>query len=75
VEEASQDSGGFDDGALNQDLPSFAPGERVVHKTFGSGSVVTVSGFGRDLKVVVDFDEVGEKRLLARYAGLEKDWP
>ena len=75
VEEASQDPGGFGDGALNQDLPSFAPGERVVHKTFGSGSVVTVSGFGRDLKVVVDFDEVGEKRLLARYAGLEKDWP
>ncbi len=75
-EDASQEPSGFEAGdALNQDLPSFSPGERVVHQTFGSGSVVTVSGFGRDLKVVVKFDEVGEKRLLARYAGLEKDWP
>ena len=75
LEDASQEAATDPDEALNQDLPSFAPGERVVHKTFGSGSVVTVSGFGRDLKVVVDFDGVGEKRLLARYAGLEKDWP
>jgi DNA helicase-2/ATP-dependent DNA helicase PcrA len=60
---------------MNQDLPRFAPGERVLHATFGSGAVVEVTGFGRDLKVTVDFDDVGRKRLLARYASLEKDWP
>ena len=60
---------------MNQDLPSFNPGERVVHGTFGSGAVVEVTGFGRDLKVTVDFDDVGRKKLLARYASLEKDWP
>ena len=60
---------------LNQDAPRFVRGERVVHPTFGSGSVVEVSGFGRDLKVVVDFDDVGRKKLLMRYASLEKDWP
>jgi len=64
-----------EDVALNQDLPSFQPGERVVHKTFGSGTVMKISGFGRDLRVTVEFDDVGEKRLLVRYAGLEKDWP
>jgi hypothetical protein len=37
--------------------------------------VVEVTGFGRDLKVAVDFDDVGRKRLLVRYANLEKDWP
>ena len=63
------------DAGLNQDLPRFAKGERVVHPTFGSGSVVEVTGFGRDLKVTVDFDTVGTKKLLARYASLEKDWP
>lgn len=63
------------DEAMNQDLPRFVEGERVLHKTFGSGSVVEISGFGRDLKVTVDFDDVGTKRLLVRYAGLEKDWP
>jgi len=47
----------------------------VIHKTFGSGTVAKISGFGRDLRVTVEFDDVGEKRLLVRYAGLEKDWP
>ena len=63
------------DAGMNQDLPRFTPGERVVHATFGSGAVVEVTGFGRDLKVTVDFDDVGRKKLLARYASLEKDWP
>ena len=61
--------------SMNQDLPRFVKGERVVHETFGSGSVVEISGFGRDLKVTVDFDEAGRKKLLLRYASLEKDWP
>ncbi len=64
-----------EDIGLNQDLPRFVKGERVVHGTFGSGSVVEISGFGRDLKVTVDFDEAGRKKLLLRYASLEKDWP
>ena len=64
-----------EDVGMNQDLPRFVKGERVVHDTFGSGSVVEISGFGRDLKVTVDFDEAGRKKLLLRYASLEKDWP
>jgi DNA helicase-2/ATP-dependent DNA helicase PcrA len=60
------------DFSLNQDLPRFVKGERVVHATFGEGSIVDVSGFGRDLKLLVEFDEVGRKKLLARYAGLER---
>ncbi len=59
---------------LNQDRPRFVKGERVAHATFGSGSVLEVSGFGRDLKVTVDFDTVGRKKLLVRYAGLERDY-
>jgi DNA helicase-2/ATP-dependent DNA helicase PcrA len=58
--------------SLNQDLPRFVKGERVVHATFGEGSILDVSGFGRDLKLVVEFDEIGRKKLLARYAGLER---
>jgi DNA helicase-2/ATP-dependent DNA helicase PcrA len=62
------------DASMNQDLPRFVKGERVRHATFGSGAVVEVSGFGRDLKVTVDFESVGRKKLLARYANLEKDY-
>jgi len=61
--------------SMNQDLPRFVKGERVVHDTFGSGAVVEISGFGRDLKITVDFDDVGPKKLVLRYASLEKDWP
>lgn len=60
---------------MNQDSPGFVLGERVIHQTFGSGAVMEISGFGRDMKVKVKFDDVGEKKLLLRYAGLEKDWP
>jgi DNA helicase-2/ATP-dependent DNA helicase PcrA len=61
-------------GEYNQDLPRFVKGERVTHGTFGSGVVLEVSGFGPDLKVTVNFDSVGRKKLLARYADLEKDY-
>jgi len=62
------------DPEFNQDLPRFVKGERVIHATFGSGTVMEVSGFGPDLKVTVAFDTVGKKKLLARYADLEKDY-
>jgi len=58
----------------NQDLPRLVKGERVSHPTFGSGTVLELTGFGRDLKVTVDFDTVGRKKLMVRYAGLEKDF-
>jgi DNA helicase-2/ATP-dependent DNA helicase PcrA len=63
-----------DEEDFNQDRPRFVKGERVVHPTFGSGKVLEVSGFGPDLKVTVNFESVGRKKLLARYADLEKDF-
>ncbi|HIF20840.1 MAG TPA: hypothetical protein EYQ27_02790 [Gemmatimonadetes bacterium] len=63
------------DAGMNQDQPRFVKGERVLHQTFGSGAVVEITGFGRDLKVTIDFDDIGQKKLLVRYASLEKDWP
>jgi DNA helicase-2/ATP-dependent DNA helicase PcrA len=74
-EEHDSESDESEDLGMNQDTPRFVKGERVVHQTFGSGSVLEISGFGRDLKVTVEFDEVGRKKLLLRYAALEKDWP
>jgi DNA helicase II / ATP-dependent DNA helicase PcrA len=62
----------LEDSGFNQDQPRLVPGERVAHASFGSGTVTQVSGFGQDLKVTVQFDDIGEKRLLARYARLER---
>jgi DNA helicase-2/ATP-dependent DNA helicase PcrA len=52
---------------------SFFPGELVTHPHFGRGTVVEVKPAGRaDLELVVAFDEVGIKRLLASLARLQK---
>jgi DNA helicase-2/ATP-dependent DNA helicase PcrA len=49
-----------------------APGDRVSHDTFGSGKVVAISGEGDRAEATIDFGSVGEKRLLLRYAPVEK---
>jgi DNA helicase-2/ATP-dependent DNA helicase PcrA len=59
---------------MSQDVPAFVRGERVKHKTFGSGTISEMAGAGRDAKVTVDFDDenVGRKRLVVAFAGLER---
>ncbi|HEY8470931.1 MAG TPA: UvrD-helicase domain-containing protein [Longimicrobiales bacterium] len=56
-----------------QDAPRFLKGERVRHPQFGSGVIRELSGFGRDLKAVIDFDSVGRKKIIVRYANLQKE--
>ena len=46
-------------------------GNIVSHKLFGKGKVLEVTPDHGDLKLVVDFGEVGTKNLLAGYAKLE----
>lgn len=60
-------------GDLNQDRPAYYKGARVRHETFGPGTILEVTGFGQDTKVAVRFDAVGRKKLLLRYAKLERD--
>ncbi|MFZ2228148.1 MAG: DNA helicase PcrA [Candidatus Nanopelagicaceae bacterium] len=47
-------------------------GERVSHDTFGLGTVVALSGEGDRAEATVNFGPYGEKRLLLRYAPVEK---
>ncbi len=49
-----------------------AVGERVSHDTFGLGSVVAIAGEGDKSEATINFGEYGEKRLLLRYAPVEK---
>ena len=48
------------------------PGDRVTHDTFGLGTVVAVEGVGERAVASVDFGAGGVKRLLLRYAPVEK---
>lgn len=47
-------------------------GMRVRHPKFGSGKIRKLEGVGNDQKVIVWFDSVGPKKLLVRFAGLER---
>ncbi|MFS0886499.1 DNA helicase PcrA [Aeromicrobium sp. 179-A 4D2 NHS] len=54
------------------DIISLAPGDRVTHDSFGLGTVVAVEGSDQKAVASVDFGSAGVKRLLLRYAPLEK---
>jgi DNA helicase-2/ATP-dependent DNA helicase PcrA len=64
----------IEDADLSQDLPSFVAGERVKHTRFGSGVIESLSGTGKEAKVTVRFDdeEIGTKKLVVAFAGLER---
>ena len=47
-------------------------GDRVLHTTFGLGTVTETSGVGDTLKAVVDFGSVGVKKLSVKHAPMEK---
>jgi DNA helicase-2/ATP-dependent DNA helicase PcrA len=58
----------------SQDEPLYRPGERIKHRLFGGGAIVEVSGRGRDVKAVIDFDDVGvgRKTIKLAYTTLER---
>jgi len=51
---------------------STRPGERVLHDKFGMGTVVSTAGQGDQAEATVDLGSAGVKRLLLRYARLER---
>ncbi len=53
------------------DLSQYKAGIRVYHKRFGEGTINYVEPEGEDLKVDINFDKVGHKRLMAKFANLQ----
>ena len=60
------------------DIPDFTPvsahlireGVVILHKRFGRGTVAKMSGAAGNRIAVIDFDAVGEKRIMLKYAKL-----
>ena len=74
-------SGGFGDSAFLTKAPepeiiaggeSYSPGDRVEHRKFGVGTVVSAQEMGKDWFVIVDFESVGQKKMMAAYANFRK---
>ena len=50
---------------------AYSAGQRVEHKTFGEGLILSVSPMGNDTLLEIAFDGVGTKKLMAAYAKLK----
>ena len=59
-------------GKRTSETITLSAGDRVSHDTFGLGTVVEVSGDGDRAQATINFGSAGEKRLLLRYAPVEK---
>lgn len=57
--------------ALQGDM-SFSVGDGVLHKAFGQGVVLSVKSMGNDLLLEIAFEKAGTKKVMAKYAKLEK---
>lgn len=55
-----------------QPVVALAVGDRVTHDQFGLGTVVAVKGSGANAEATIDFGDTKPKRLLLRYAPVEK---
>jgi DNA helicase II / ATP-dependent DNA helicase PcrA len=67
------DDGVYIDYSDAQEAPRFVKGERVRHPQFGRGTIRELTGFGQELKAVIDFDAIGRKKVVLRYANLQKE--
>lgn len=50
----------------------FAVGDRIRHKVFGDGTVISVRKMSNDSMLEVAFDNAGSKKLMANFAKIEK---
>ncbi len=51
---------------------TFAEGDRVRHNVFGEGTVTKAMRTGNDTMLTITFDSVGEKKLMANFAKIQK---
>ena len=48
-------------------------GDRVTHKTFGGGLIVAATPVGGDVLLTIAFDSIGTKKLMQKFAKLDKE--
>ena len=58
--------------AIEKQKPDYGVGDRVNHTKFGEGTVTAMEERPKDWQVTVEFDDWGQKVLMAGFARLEK---
>ncbi len=54
-------------------IETMKAGDRVRHSTFGAGTVLSAKPMGSDILYEINFDIVGEKKLMGNYARLTRE--
>jgi len=62
-----------DEECFSQDVVEYRMGQHVRHKTYGSGRILNISGFGNDMKIDVLFNDGNRRRLMAKFANFERN--
>ena len=62
---------GMNKSAQQQDISIYQVGQTVEHRKFGVGVITKIEPEDDDLKVDIQFEKVGFKRLMAKFAGLK----
>ena len=57
---------------VSGDSSSFSEGDRVQHERFGTGVIASIEGSPPNTTATVEFEKEGRKKLLLRYAKLNK---
>lgn len=75
---ARRRGGGAAGGGVAQKTPqsagaAFKKGDRVLHRVFGPGMVLTVTPMGNDTLLEIIFDKAGTKKIMANFAGLRPE--
>ena len=55
----------------NKPALDYKVGDKVSHRKFGVGTIISAQSMGKDMLLIINFPE-GEKKLLAAYAPIEK---
>ena len=56
----------------DEDQVGIVPGMKVEHELFGEGKVLAIEGAGDQTKATVFFKEVGQKKLVLKFAKLRR---
>lgn len=64
-------TGNSTEGFQGTDLAHLKKGDNVLHQRFGKGEVIKIEGNSPNKKATVEFEEVGPKNLLLKFAKLQ----
>lgn len=56
---------------FSQETVQFRMGQHVRHKVYGIGRIISISGFGQDMRLSVLFNDGQRRRMMAKFAKLE----